>query len=147
MFSDTSSVMLVAMIGRNKLLRGQTTTKPSNTHPPILGSTRHGRRRGRVLLAGRGRRAPTPDIFPRNSRLSSWVSWEAFGFPSCGSRECKYQACWAAGSASMLWSRAHGVPCEVARDGSPHEPPDLRPLDAIDDTVFMLAMFDKVYEM
>lgn len=87
---------------------------------------------------------PTPDTFPRNS----WLSLDAFGFP----REYKYEACWAASNASMAWSRVLGVPAEVELDGSPYQPLDASPpppadYDVVDDTMFMLALFDKVHEM
>lgn len=100
----------------------------------------------------------TPAAFPRNN----WVYWQAFGMPPYRAREWRSEAAWAASEASMAWSRALGVPEELNLDGS--EPSDLEDVastadpkdelfmpsrldDEIDDTVFMLAIFDKAHEM
>lgn len=87
---------------------------------------------------------PTPDAFPRNS----WLNYNAFDFPPYHPGKWVYDACWAGCEASMAWSRVLGVPVEVDISGSPYSPlRPPRPGDTVDDTAFMLAIFDKVHEM
>lgn len=86
----------------------------------------------------------TPSTFPRNC----WLSWEAFGFPPFGHYQYHYQACWAAREASKTWSRVLGKPTEVDCEGTvlADRKKAERPDETIDDTCFMLAVFDKVFE-
>lgn len=92
------------------------------------------------------RSRPTPTVFPRNC----WLSQGAFGWPPYRSGSFKHQACWAARQASMIWSRVLGRPGEIDEEGNElveYREQTERPDATIDDTCFMLAIFDKVWEM
>lgn len=88
----------------------------------------------------------TPTGFPRNS----WLNRSALGMPPFRKGEYKYEACYAARHASRTWSRVLGLTPDIDEDGDELECEVTEaelPDDTIDDTCFMLALFDKVWEM